>query len=228
MSSPGRETLVRNAAADLEHASPHEIVRWAVRTFGDRLCVAASMTDAVVPHLVSTVKPGVDVIFLDTGYHFAETLATREAVSAAYDVNVIDVRPARTVAEQDAEFGPRLFARDPDLCCGLRKVTPLGAALAPYDAWVTGIRRDESPSRAGASVVTWSEADGRVKICPIARWTQDDVNAYVAEHRIVRNPLLSDGFTSVGCRPCTRRVVEGEPERAGRWADFAKAECGIH
>jgi phosphoadenosine phosphosulfate reductase len=228
VSSPRGETWLRDVAAQLEHASAQEIVRWAVTTFGDRLCVASSMSDAVVPHLVSTVKPGVDVIFLDTGYHFVETLDTRDAVSAAYNVNVIDVRPARTVAEQDAEFGPRLFARDPDRCCGMRKVAPLGEALAPYDAWVTGIRRDESPSRAAASVVTWSEVDGRVKISPIARWTQEDVDVYVAQHRIVRNPLLSDGFPSVGCRPCTRRTVEGEPERAGRWADFAKAECGLH
>jgi phosphoadenosine phosphosulfate reductase len=228
MSRPGLATLVRRAAADLELAPAQDIVRWAVTTFGDRLCVASSMTDAVVPHLVSTVMPGVDVIFLDTGYHFAQTIDTRDAVSSAYDLNLIDVRPARTVAEQDAAFGPDLFARDPDLCCRMRKVAPLRAALAPYDAWVTGIRRDESPSRAASRVVSWSEADGRVKICPIARWTAGDVDAYVEEHRIVRNPLLSDGFTSVGCRPCTRRIVEGEPERAGRWADFAKAECGIH
>jgi phosphoadenosine phosphosulfate reductase len=216
------------AGDGLEGASAGEILQWAAETFGDRLCVASSMADAVVPHLASQARPGIDVIFLDTGYHFAETIGTRDAFSAVYDINVIDVRPDLTVAEQDAKFGKDLFVSDPDRCCAMRKVAPLGKALAPYDAWVTGLRRDESPSRAGTKVVSWDAAKGKVKICPIAAWSQDDVDAYVAEHGILLNPLLMDGYTSVGCKPCTRRTLEGEDARSGRWAGFAKTECGIH
>jgi phosphoadenosine phosphosulfate reductase len=224
----GLAALAEQAGEALESAPATEIMRWAVHTFGDRLCVTSSMSDALVLHLAAQAAPGIDVIFLDTGYHFAETIAIREAVGAAYDVHVINVRPELTVPEQDATWGENLFARHPDLCCWLRKVTPLHRALRPYDAWVTGLRRDESPSRAGTNVVSWDAARGKVKICPIATWTQDDVDAYITEHRIPLNPLLTDGYTSVGCRPCTRRTVEGEATRAGRWPGFAKTECGLH
>ncbi|MEU0750616.1 phosphoadenylyl-sulfate reductase, partial [Streptomyces albogriseolus] len=165
---------------------------------------------------------------LDTGYHFPETIGTRDAVEAVMDVNVITLTPRQTVAEQDAEYGPRLHDRDPDLCCRLRKVRPLEEGLKDYLAWATGLRRDESPTRADTPVVGWDEKRRKVKISPIARWTQDDVDAYVAEHGVLTNPLLTDGYASVGCAPCTRRVLEGEDARAGRWAGRAKTECGLH
>ncbi|MFD9909870.1 phosphoadenylyl-sulfate reductase [Streptomyces sp. NPDC059063] len=220
--------LAERAGRDLEDASALEIVTWAAATFGKRFCVTSSMEDAVVAHLASRALPGVDVVFLDTGYHFPETIGTRDAVAAVMDVNVITLTPRRTVAEQDAEHGPRLHDRDPDLCCALRKVKPLEEGLAPYVAWATGLRRDESETRAGTPVVSWDEKRRKVKVSPIARWTQDDVDAYVAEHGVLTNPLLMDGYGSVGCAPCTRRLLEGEDARAGRWAGRAKTECGIH
>jgi phosphoadenosine phosphosulfate reductase len=186
------------------------------------------MADAVLVHLASQARPGVDVVFLDTGYHFAETLGTRDAVAAAYAVNVVNVTPEQTVAEQDAQYGPRLYERDPDQCCHLRKVLPLQRALTGYDAWMTGLRRDESPARAETPVVAWDERRQKVKIAPLARWTDAEVEAYVAEHGILVNPLLADGYTSIGCAPCTRRTLAGEDPRAGRWAGFVKSECGIH
>ncbi|MFH9173824.1 phosphoadenylyl-sulfate reductase [Streptomyces albogriseolus] len=220
--------LAEQAGRDLEDASAPEILTWAAETFGRRFCVTSSMEDAVVAHLASRALPGVDVVFLDTGYHFPETIGTRDAVEAVMDVNVITLTPRQTVAEQDAEYGPRLHDRDPDLCCKLRKVRPLEEGLKDYLAWATGLRRDESPTRANTPVVGWDEKRRKVKISPIARWTQDDVDAYVAEHGVLTNPLLTDGYASVGCAPCTRRVLEGEDARAGRWAGRAKTECGLH
>ena len=186
------------------------------------------MAEAVVIDLVSKAAPGVDVLFLDTGYHFAETIGTRDAVAVTYDVNVRTLLPLQTVAEQDAAYGKDLFARDPDACCALRKVAPLERALADYDAWATGLRRDESPTRAGTPVVAFDEARGKVKVNPIARWTQADVDVYVQDNGVLLNPLLMDGYASVGCAPCTRRVLEGADARSGRWAGLSKTECGIH
>lgn len=220
--------LAERAGRELEDASALEILRWAVDTFGEGFCVTSSMEDAVVAHLASRVRPGVDVVFLDTGYHFPETIGTRDAVAAVMDVHVITLTPEQTVAEQDAEYGPKLHDRDPDLCCALRKVRPLERGLADYRAWATGLRRDESPTRANTPVVGWDEKRRKVKVSPIARWTQDDVDAYVAEHGVLTNPLLMDGYASIGCAPCTRRVLEGEDARAGRWAGRAKTECGLH
>ncbi|MFF8989119.1 phosphoadenylyl-sulfate reductase [Streptomyces sp. NPDC014983] len=220
--------LAERAGREMEDASAPEILRWAVDIFGGGFCVTSSMEDAVVAHLASRVRPNVDVVFLDTGYHFPETIGTRDAVAAVMDVRVITLTPEQTVAEQDAEYGPKLHDRDPDLCCALRKVRPLEQGLANYRAWATGLRRDESPTRANTPVVGWDEKRRKVKVSPIARWTQDDVDAYVAEHGVLTNPLLMDGYASIGCAPCTRRVLEGEDARAGRWAGRAKTECGLH
>ncbi|MFB7503811.1 phosphoadenylyl-sulfate reductase [Streptomyces broussonetiae] len=225
------QALAEQAGRELEEASALEILQWAVDTFGTKFCVTSSMEDAVVAHLASRVRRGggeVDVIFLDTGYHFPETIGTRDAVEAVMDVNVITLTPRQTVAEQDAEYGPKLHDRDPDLCCRLRKVQPLEEGLKGYQAWATGLRRDESPTRANTPVVGWDEKRQKVKVSPIARWTQDDVDAYVTEHGVLTNPLLMDGYASIGCAPCTRRVLEGEDARAGRWAGRAKTECGLH
>ncbi|MFI7383882.1 phosphoadenylyl-sulfate reductase [Streptomyces sp. NPDC049813] len=225
------KALAERAGRDLEDASALEILQWATRTFGEQFCVTSSMEDAVVAHLASRAVPGgrkVDVVFLDTGYHFEETIGTRDAVEAVMDVNVITLTPRQSVAEQDAEFGPRLHDRDPDLCCAMRKVKPLEEGLTRYTAWATGLRRDESPTRANTPVVSWDEKRQKVKVSPIARWTQDDVDRYVQEHGVLTNPLLMDGYGSVGCAPCTRRLLEGEDARAGRWAGRAKTECGLH
>ncbi|NLU76740.1 phosphoadenylyl-sulfate reductase [Streptomyces sp. HNM0575] len=220
--------LAEDAGRELEDAPALEVLRWAADTFGDRFCVTSSMEDAVVAHLASRVAPGVQVVFLDTGYHFPETIGTRDAVAAVMDVEVVTLTPRQSVAEQDAEYGPKLHDRDPDLCCAMRKVAPLEEGLREYDAWATGLRRDESPTRAATPVVGWDERRQKVKISPIARWNQADVDAYIAEHGVLTNPLLSDGYASVGCAPCTRRVLEGEDARAGRWSGQGKSECGIH
>ncbi|MGS2591157.1 phosphoadenylyl-sulfate reductase [Streptomyces hebeiensis] len=220
--------LAERMGRELEEATALEILAWAAETFGKRFCVTSSMEDAVVAHLASRAMPGVDVVFLDTGYHFPETIGTRDAVDAVMDVRVITLTPRQSVAEQDAAYGPELHDRDPDLCCALRKVKPLEEGLTRYTAYATGLRRDESPTRANTPVVGWDERRGKVKVSPIARWTQDDVDAYVAEHGVLTNPLLDDGYASVGCAPCTRRVLAGEDARAGRWAGRAKTECGLH
>jgi phosphoadenosine phosphosulfate reductase len=222
------ESLAAQAAADLAGAPADEVVRWAVGTFGKRLCITSSMTDAVIIHLVSQQVPDVDVLFLDTGYHFPETLGTRDAVSAVYPVNVVNVTPPTTVEEQDAELGPRLYSRNPDLCCYLRKVVPLEQALGPYDAWITGVRREETSARSDTRVVQWDPRRQMVKINPIVEWTQQQVDDYIAEHGVLVNPLIYDGYPSIGCRTCTARVEPGADPRSGRWAGTAKSECGIH
>ena len=216
------------AGRDLDGAPALEIVRWAVEHLDGPIAVAGSMQDAVLPHLVSQVVPGVDVLFLDTGYHFPETLQTRDVVARQLPLTVKNVTARQTVAEQDAEYGPKLHDRDPGLCCFLRKVAPLAEALEPYAGWVTGVRREEAPTRANTPVITWDENNGLVKVNPLATWTAADVEAYQVEHDLPRNPLTSQGYPSIGCAPCTRRVAPGEDPRSGRWAGRDKIECGIH
>ena len=225
--APSRE-LAEAAAAQLEGAPAEDVVRWAVAEFGDEVCVASSMQDAVLVHLASRIRPGIPVVFLDTGYHFAETVGTRDAVEAAYPIRLIDVTPAQTVAEQDAEHGPRLYERDPDRCCALRKVTPFEVALGRFTAWASGVRREETPARASTQVVEWDRKRRMVKVNPLAAWTQDDVDRYIADHNVLVNPLLYDGYPSIGCAPCTRRVAPGEDPRSGRWSGTGKTECGLN
>jgi phosphoadenosine phosphosulfate reductase len=221
-------SLAEQAADELEDASAEDVIRWATDTFGDRICVTSSMTDAVIIHLASAVRPGIDVVFLDTGYHFPETIGTRDAVAAVYPVNLVNVTPSRTVEEQDAELGPRLYGRNPDLCCYLRKVEPLEKALKGYDAWITGVRREETSSRRNTPVVAWDEKRQMVKVNPIVRWTTKEVDDYIATNGVLVNPLVYDGYPSIGCRTCTLRVEAGADPRSGRWAGTGKTECGLH
>jgi phosphoadenosine phosphosulfate reductase len=216
------------AGPDLELASAEAILEWAVETFGDKFCITSSMADAVLAHLASQVSPGIDVVFLDTGYHFIETIGTRDAVAATMPVNVVTLSPTISVREQDEQYGKDLFARDPDLCCKLRKVQPLTEGLASYDAWATGLRREETHNRVIAPVVGWDEGKQKVKVSPLARWTHSDVDRYIAEHDVLVNPLQYDGYPSIGCWPCTRRVAPGDDARSGRWSGTGKTECGIH
>jgi phosphoadenosine phosphosulfate reductase len=221
-------SLAEQAAEELEDASAEDVIRWATDTFGARICVTSSMTDAVIIHLASAVKPGIDVVFLDTGYHFPETIGTRDAVTAVYPVNLVNVTPSRTVEEQDAELGPRLYGRNPDLCCYLRKVEPLERTLKNYDAWITGVRREETASRRSTRVVEWDDKREMVKVNPIVTWTTKQVDHYIAENGVLVNPLVYDGYPSIGCRTCTLRVEAGADPRSGRWAGTGKTECGIH
>ncbi|MFC4138087.1 MULTISPECIES: phosphoadenylyl-sulfate reductase [unclassified Microbacterium] len=210
-------------------ASAAEVVAWVARNFGaEAAAVACSMADAALPHLVAEQLPGVDVLFLDTGYHFTETYATRDEVARALDVRIVDVTPDQTVAEQDAEFGAKLFERDAALCCARRKVAPLQEALGGYELWFTGVRRDEAPTRTNTPLVTFDERNGLVKVNPVAAWSFDDVLAYAAEHKAPVNLLVDFGYPSIGCQPCTKPVAPGEDPRSGRWAGQAKTECGLH
>ncbi len=220
--------LVKHAGAEFELAPAEDIVEWAVATFGDRFCVTSSMGDAVLAHLASRVAPGIDVVFLDTGYHFAETIGTRDAVAATLPVNLLTITPTTTVAEQDTVFGPDLWRRDPDLCCAMRKVAPLRDSLAGYDAWATGLRRAETHNRIIAPVIGWDAAKRKVKVSPLARWSDEQVERYILDNGVLVNPLQYDGYPSIGCFPCTRRVAPGEDARSGRWAGTGKTECGIH
>ncbi len=227
-SSEELREVVELAAPRLSRASTDEVLAWAADEFGLGLAVACSMADAVLPHLVSRHVPGVDVLFLDTGYHFPETLGTRDAVAATLPVRVVDVEPLLSVPQQDEAYGTDLFRHDPTACCRMRKVEPLAEQLIGYEAWVTGVRREESPTRTDTPLVGWDHTHGLVKINPVAAWTFDEVVAYARTHGVLVNPLLEDGYPSIGCAPCTRRVSAGEDLRAGRWSGFSKVECGIH
>ncbi|BAD56263.1 phosphoadenosine phosphosulfate reductase [Nocardia farcinica] len=221
--------IAERGAAELgPDASAQDLLRWTDETFGTGYIVASNMQDGVLVHLAAQVRAGVDVLFLDTGYHFAETIGTRDAVEAVYGVNVVNVRPEQSVDEQDRLLGKDLFARDPNECCRLRKVVPLQRALAGYNAWVTGIRRVEAPTRANAPLISFDEAFGLVKINPIAPWSDEDMDNYIAAHGILVNPLVEEGYPSIGCAPCTRKPEPGSDPRSGRWAGLAKTECGLH
>jgi len=220
--------LAERAGLELADAPAERVLAWTAETFGDRWIVASNFQDAVLVDLAARARPGVEVLFLETGYHFAETIGTRDAVQLTYPVRIVDALPDRTVAEQDAAEGARLYEREPDRCCHLRKVIPLRRTLARYQAWVTGVRRVDAPTRAGTPVVGWDERNGLVKVNPLAAWTDEDIHRYVAEHGVLVNPLVTAGYPSIGCAPCTARPLPGADPRSGRWAGRAKTECGLH
>ncbi|MGE0214588.1 phosphoadenylyl-sulfate reductase [Mycolicibacterium sp.] len=231
-----RELAERGAEELGPEASAQDLLRWTDEHFGagapasgsSGYIVASNMQDSVLVDLAAKVRPGVDVLFLDTGYHFVETIGTRDAVEAVYDVNIVNVRPEHSVAEQDALLGKNLFARDANECCRLRKVEPLSKALQGYSAWVTGIRRVEAPTRANAPLISWDNAFGLVKINPLAAWTDEDMQDYIDANGVLVNPLVFEGYPSIGCAPCTAKPAEGADPRSGRWAGQNKTECGLH
>jgi phosphoadenosine phosphosulfate reductase len=204
---------------EFERLPAAKVVQWAVDTFGRRLCLAASMTDAVLIDIATKVDPSIEVVFIDTGYHFPETLETLERVRSRYPVNLNVVRNPAQLDD--------LWMEDPDGCCAARKVRPLEDVLRTKAAWMTGLRRDEAATRASAPIVGYDKR-GMVKLNPLATWNEADVDGYIADHEVVVNPLVEQGFPSIGCWPCTRAVNPGEDQRAGRWTGFAKTECGLH
>ena len=230
--------LAEKGAAELDGAGAIDVLRWTDEMFGGvngprgwatcNYVVASSMQEAVLIDLAAKVRPGVPVIFLDTGYHFVETIGTRDAIESVYDIRVLNVTPEQSVAEQDKLLGKDLFARDPGECCRLRKVAPLGKALRGYSAWVTGLRRAEASTRANAPLVTFDEGFKLVKINPLATWTDTDVQNYIDEHDVLVNPLTYDGYSSIGCAPCTAKPLAGADPRSGRWQGSTKTECGLH
>ena len=222
------EEIARAAQPGLDGAPAEAVIEWAAEQFGARFCVTSSMADGVLAHLASRVAPGVDVIFIDTGLHFPQTLRVRDTVAATMPVRLLSIQPTRTVGQQDGEFGPRLFDREPDACCALRKVEPLERTLGNYDAWAAGVRRGETAARANVREVDFDATRGKVKVAPLARWTDADVAAYIERYEVPVNELLQHGYGSIGCWPCTRKVKPGEDPRAGRWAAFDKTECGLN
>jgi phosphoadenosine phosphosulfate reductase len=220
--------LAERGAEELDGADAIDLLRWVDEHFRGEYVVASNMQDAVLIDMAAKVRPGVDVLFLDTGYHFAETIGTRDAIRDVYDVNVINVAPQHSVPQQDALLGKNLFSRDPNECCRLRKVVPLGKALGGYSAWVTGLRRVEAPTRANAPLVSFDAAFGLVKVNPLAAWTDENMQDYIDTHDVLVNPLVFDGYPSIGCAPCTARPLEGTDPRSGRWQGSGKIECGLH
>ncbi len=202
-----------------EAAHPETIIRWAVDAFGDSLCLTTSFQDTLLVDLATGVDPEVEVVFLDTGFHFAETLRVARRAQARYRLNLRVERPDADAAD--------VWADGQAACCGSRKVELLDRALAGRAAWMSGLRRDDGPQRARTPIV---EVDrrGLVKINPLAAWPAAEADRHVAEHDVIRNPLFADGFTSVGCWPCTERPLDETDPRSGRWADSAKTECGLH
>jgi len=221
-------TLAEHASAELAEATAAEALAWTAKTFGDRFIVASNMQDAVLIDLAVRAKSDVDVLFLQTGYHFAETIGTRDAVALTYpDIRIVNAEAEQSVADQEREFG-LLNKTDPTQCCFLRKVVPLRRTLAKYDAWVTGVRRADAPTRASTAIVEWDERNGLVKVNPIAAWSDEEFNDYIAANGILENPLVSEGYLSIGCAPCTAKPLPGADPRSGRWAGLAKTECGLH
>jgi phosphoadenosine phosphosulfate reductase len=224
--------MAAEAATMLEGRPADRILAWAAAVVPRFVVTSSFGADAaVLLHLVSEVCPEVPVLFLETGFHFDETLAYRRRLARDLGLTVLDLRPDLSVAQQARRHGDRLFERDPDACCRMRKTVPLRRALASFDGWATGVRRVQTPERAATPIVEARQHDGRwlVKVAPLATWTDEDVDAHLDRHDLPRHPLVDAGYASIGCAPCTRAVAAGEDPRAGRWAGFdGKTECGIH
>jgi phosphoadenosine phosphosulfate reductase len=214
----------------LEGQSPKQILRWAVDTFHPHLTMATAFgaEGCCLIHMLAEIEPGVRIFNLDTGYQFAETLELRERIKERYGIAVEMIQPELTVAEYETEHGGPLYPHRPDQCCHDRKILPLRRAVVGYEAWVSAIRRDQTNDRAVADVVQWDAKFNLIKINPLLGWTKKDVWAFVLQHNVPYNPLHDQGYPSIGCRPCTRPVQNGEGERAGRWAGTVKKECGLH
>jgi phosphoadenosine phosphosulfate reductase len=224
--------LAGEAARMLEDKPAASILRWAAGVV-PRFAVTSSFgaDSAVLLHLLSEVAPQVPVLFLETGFHFDETLTFRKDLAHDLGLTVLDVQPDLSVQQQARRYGAELYRRDPDACCAMRKTTPLRRALANFDGWATGVRRDQTPERAATPVVEARQHAGRylVKVAPLARWTEADVEDYLESNDLPRHPLVDQGYPSIGCWPCTKQVAPGADPRAGRWAEFdGKTECGIH
>jgi len=215
---------VREHARALHGASPETILRWAVETFRRRAALTVSFGGGgvVLAHLISGIDRTVPVLFLDTRFHFPETYAFKERFARQYGLNLVELHPL-------ADPGP-LYRTDPDRCCRIRKVEPLERALAGFDAWISAVRQDQSDSRSATELLEYHEVAGRpiVKVFPLAHWSRADVWDYIREKDVPYHPLLDQGYTSIGCWPCTRPTPPGEPERAGRWRGTGKTECGLH
>ncbi len=211
-------------------ARPQEILQWAVETYHPRLTMATAFgpEGCAIIHMLAEIEPKVRIFNLETGYQFPETLALRDRIADRYGVEVELIRPDTTVPEYEARHQGPLYVVNPDQCCHDRKIVPLRGAVEGYEAWISSIRADQSSHRAQAATVGWDAKFGLVKVNPLLHWTHRDVWAFVVANKVPYNPLHDQGYPSIGCWPCTRPVVPGGDERAGRWAGQAKTECGLH
>lgn len=224
-----KEELIKTKAEELETATPQEIIAWAVETFPNiTFACSFGAEDVVLVDMLQKISPSTDIFYLDTDYHFKETYETRDALVARYGMEFVRVSPAITPEEQAARHGAELWKSDPNACCNIRKVEPLTRILSQYEAWITGIRRDQAPTRANAKKIEYDTKFGLVKFNPIASWTSEDVWNYIRENNVIYNPLHDRNYPSIGCEQCTRQVMPGEDPRAGRWAGSEKTECGLH
>ena len=214
----------------LESAAPQDVLAWGLDTFGGRISLASSFgaEDVALIDMLARLNRPFRAFYLDTDVLFEETYALIDRVAARYAFAPERYSPRLTLAEQAAAKGDALWARKPDQCCAIRKVEPLERALSDLDAWITGIRRDQTPQRANARLVEWDQPHGLVKLNPLAPWTVEQVWDYIRANDVPYNPLHEQGYPSIGCTHCTRPVRAGEDPRAGRWAGFQKTECGLH
>ncbi len=224
-----KEALATEGAERFEHESPEVILKWAVEQFSNiTFACSFGAEDVVLVDMLQKISPTTDIFYLDTDFHFAETYETRDRMIDRYNMKFVQVKPLLTPEEQAAEHGDALWSSDPNACCNIRKVEPLTRILGQYDAWVTGIRRDQAPTRANAKKVEYDYKFGLMKFNPIASWTSEDVWNYIREHDVIYNPLHDQHYPSIGCHYCTRQVMPGEDPRAGRWSGSEKTECGLH
>jgi len=224
-----KEALVRDAAERFEHQSPEALLAWAVENF-PKITLACSFgaEDVVLVDMLQKISPSTPIFYLDTDFHFKETYETRDRLAERYNISFVQVKPKLTPEEQAAQYGDELWKTDPNLCCNLRKVEPLTGVLAQYDAWITGIRREQAPTRANARKVEYDTKFGLIKFNPLASWKWDDVWNYIRANDVIYNPLHDQSYPSIGCSYCTRPVKPGEDLRAGRWSGTGKIECGLH
>jgi phosphoadenosine phosphosulfate reductase len=228
--SPELLEELQDHSARLDGKSPQEIIAWTVERYFPKLTMATAFgpEGCVIIHMLAEIEPRTHVFNLDTGYQFEETLQLRERIARRYGIEVEMRQPETTVAQYEAANGGPLYRTNPDQCCFDRKVKVLREAVVGWTAWMSGIRRDQSTDRAGAPIVGWDKKFGLVKVSPLANWTKKDVWKLITDHDIPYNPLHDQGYASIGCAPCTRAVMFGEDERAGRWSGTAKTECGLH
>jgi phosphoadenosine phosphosulfate reductase len=214
----------------LESESPSEILRWATQEYGMALAVVTSFqpTGIVTLHMLQSIAPDTPILTLDTEFLFPETHALMDELTERFELNLKRIKPALSPAQQAAAHGDKLWERDPDQCCHIRKTVPLKQALRGYNAWVTGLRRDQSPQRAKTPIISWDNRNGLVKLCPFANWTEDMMWTYIHAHELPYNTLHDRGYPSIGCTHCTKAVAAGDDPRSGRWSNHQKTECGIH
>ncbi|UVI29784.1 phosphoadenylyl-sulfate reductase [Paenibacillus spongiae] len=224
-----KEALVKQKAEELEGATPEAIIQYAVETFPNiTFACSFGAEDVVIVDMLQKISPKTDVFYLDTDFHFKETYETRDKMMERYGMKFVEVKPALTPEEQSEQFGPELWKSDANQCCNIRKVEPLTQILSKYDAWITGIRRDQAPTRANAKKIEYDTKFGLIKFNPIASWSNENVWSYIRANKVYYNPLHDNNYPSIGCEHCTRQVMPGEDPRAGRWAGQVKTECGLH